>query len=80
MAIAPKMMMTRVLVMVRSTPGMVKRSLVCRTEGMLTDTRPKGGPKKALNTWPKVSTSTMEQPMPVMRKISGGAPFLRRGR
>ena len=60
--------------------GMVKSSLVWSTDGMSTVTRPNGGPKKTLNTWPKISTSTSEQPMPVIRKISGGAPFLRSGR
>src|SRR6478735_5123997 len=78
--IAPMMMSSRVLVTGRSRPGMVKTTLVSSTDGTLTVTRPKGGPKKADSTWPKVSTSTIEQPMPVMRKMRGGAPFLRSGR
>ncbi len=74
------MISSRVLVTGRSRPGIVKTTLVSITDGTLTVTRPNGGPKKAFSTWPKVSTSTSEQPMPVMRKISGGAPFFRSGR
>ena len=74
------MMMTWVLVMREVEPGMVNSSLVSSTDGMLTVTRPNGGPKRTLNTWPKISTSTSEQPMAVIRKMSGGAPFLRSGR
>ena len=59
---------------------MVKTVLVSSTAGMLTVTRPKGRPKKTRSTWPKISTSTIEQPMPVIRKMRGGAPFLRSGR
>ena len=74
------MISSRVLVTGRSRPGIVKSALVSITDGTLTVTRPKGGPKNTLSTWPKISTSTSEQPMPVIRKMSGGAPFLRSGR
>ena len=42
--------------------------------------REQSSAKNTLSTWPKVSTSTIEQPMPVIRKMRGGAPFLRSGR